>query len=199
MCICLHVHSTVDTFPEIAMLLTLLKLKYLLWKEHNTLYNCIVEEDLNIFGNWTVHLYPVQTPHPSVLFNNTQLLILYGTVGSWMIMDHYWHTNRGKNEALWKKPNNSATMLTENFWPGIKLGASSYESLATNHLSHDAVKINPKYKHLNIYTYICWVIPGCLQSALFFLDINSAHICFWNFPFHAFSYIGCLFNYTNHM
>jgi len=41
-----------------------------------------VEEDLNIFGNWTVHLYPVQTPHPSVLFNNTQLLILYGTVGS---------------------------------------------------------------------------------------------------------------------
>ena len=34
LCICLHVNSTVDTFPEITMLLILLKLKYLLGMEH---------------------------------------------------------------------------------------------------------------------------------------------------------------------
>jgi len=47
--------------------------------------------------------------------------------------------------------------------------------------------------------YICWAIPGCLQSALFFLDISIAYTCFLNFPFHAFSYIRHPFNYTNHM
>lgn len=117
-------------------------------KSH-TLYNCIVEEDLNIFWKLDSTSFILYKPFfsPSVFFNGTQLLILYGIVDSWMIMDHWWHdTNRGKTEALGKKP-----VTVPPCWPQILDGlawdrtqASGCEWLATNHLSHDAVKISPK-------------------------------------------------------
>jgi hypothetical protein len=87
-------------------------------------------------------------------------------------------------------------------WPQILNGLawdwiqpSISEWLATNHLSHDAVKINPKWTS----QCICWAIRGCLQSILFFLDIDITQTFLLSFPFCAFSIIRYMFSYTNQM
>jgi hypothetical protein len=66
LCIWLHEHSTVDAFPEIAVLL-ITETEILTGnKTHlrsHTLYNCIVVEDLIFRGSWKGHhiFYPAQT------------------------------------------------------------------------------------------------------------------------------------------
>ena len=114
--------------------------------ESHTLYNCTVEEDLNIFWklNSTSYILYKQFFSPSVLYNDTQLLMLYGTVDSWMIMDHWWHdTNRGRLKHS-EKNQPHCCHVDCIFLAWDRTRASRCEWLATNHLSHDTVKINPK-------------------------------------------------------
>jgi len=146
--------------------------------------------------------YPVQTffsPQVCCLMTLSCLYYMALLIAEWLwIIGGMIPT--GEDWSPQKKTCHSATMLTANFrWTDLGLNSGLWLWVTCNKPPEPWCCKDQPQINISVYMYICWAISGCLQSALFSLDINIAHTCFWNFPFHAFSSIRCLFNYTNQM